>query len=126
MADIEKTQLSNDDRALWNPYLSRAAEMVRALTNVERRNQKRRERTRQTVEPACARRANCGELERRDERRRERLRKTPRTRGTMPSTKWRVNQRREWFGSSRATLQETEIVARKQRVCKPLIIKQAR
>lgn len=50
MADIEKTQLSNDDRALWNPYLSRAAEMVRALTNVERRNQKRRERTRQTVE----------------------------------------------------------------------------
>ena len=43
MADIEKTRLSNDDRALWNPYLSRAAEMVRALTNVERRNQKRRE-----------------------------------------------------------------------------------
>lgn len=98
MADIERPSFLTMTERCGTLSLSRRRDG--AGVNKRREAEPETQRTDATDRgTACARRANCGELERRDERRRERLRKTPRTRGTMPSTKWRVNQRTEWFGS---------------------------
>jgi len=125
MADIEKTRLSNDDRALWNLSLSRR----RDGAGVNKRREAEPETQRNGRDRPWNRRALGGPTvaswngeTNGDANVFERLR----GRAERCRQQSGVNQRREWFGSSRATLQETEIVARKQRVCKPLIIKQAR